>query len=98
MRMGFGAKVITAAVIVKAVLMASIVTLVAATTFAQSIVLVLISAAATGVFGIAIVLIQVHSERTIHRRLDILEERQQGIATAVDAPAVAPASPAEAGP
>lgn len=74
-RMGYGAKVISLAVALKAVLMASVVTLLASTTFGQSLILVLVSATATGIFGVLIVLIQVRSERNLHARLDTLERR-----------------------
>lgn len=75
--MPFAAKVIIPGVIGKAVLMATLVTVLAITSFAQSIILVLVSATATGLFGILIVIIQVHSERSIHNRIDRLEDVTQ---------------------
>jgi len=57
--------------------MATVVSLLAATAFWQSLVLVIVSATATGIFGILIVIIQTHSEKAIHARLDQLERQTQ---------------------
>lgn len=57
----------------KAILMAGIVTLLAATSFAQSVILVLISATATGIFGIVIVIIQMKSDKGIHDRINEIQ-------------------------
>lgn len=73
----YATKVISLGVIGKAVLMGTLVTLLAATSFTQSIILVLVSATATGIFGVLIVTIQVHSERVLHSRMDRLEESTQ---------------------
>jgi Flp pilus assembly protein TadB len=77
--MPFAAKVIGPAVALKAILMGVLVTLLAAAGFVQSLILVLVSATATGIFGIVIVVIQTHSERNLHRRLDTLEEKANTI-------------------
>lgn len=75
--MPFAAKVIIPGVFAKAVLMATLVTILAVTSFVQSVILVLVSATATGIFGILIVIIQIHSERGLHERMDKLEETTQ---------------------
>lgn len=80
----FPARVITGAVFLKALTMGILVSLLGATTFVQSILLVLVSATATGIFGILIVVIQVHSERSLHYRMDHLEERATEIVTKSD--------------
>lgn len=72
-RVSYGAKVITAGVALKAALMGTLVSVLAVAPFVESLVLVLVSAAATGVFAVLVVLIQVHSERNLHERLDWLE-------------------------
>lgn len=88
-RVSYGAKVITAGVLLKAVLMGTLVSLLAVAGFEASLILVLVSACATGVFGILIVLIQTHSEKGLHERMERLEqtgsriEAQAGEATAV---------------
>lgn len=74
-KMPYAGKIMTIGVLLKAVVMGSLVTLLATTSFVQSIILVLVSATATGIFGLLIVLIQVHSERNIHDRLDKVENR-----------------------
>lgn len=79
--MSFASKVIAGGVFVKALIMGILVALLATTTFERSIVLVLVSATATGFFGILIVLIQVHSERNIHRRIDALETTTTDVVT-----------------
>lgn len=71
----FAAKVITLGVVFKALLMGIIVEVLALTSFQRSIILVLVSATATGIFGILIVLIQVHSEKQIHDRIDQVQEQ-----------------------
>lgn len=73
--MSYSAKVLTAGVTVKAVLMSALVTLLAATAFWQSVVLVAVSAAITGVFAVLVVVVQVHAEKALHSRLDRLEDR-----------------------
>lgn len=73
--MSYGAKMMAAGVGVKAVVMAGVVTLLAATTFWESVVLVLISAIATGCFAIVVVMVQARSERSLHDRLDRLERQ-----------------------
>lgn len=55
--------------------MASIVTLLAATSFVQSIILVLVSATATGIFGIIIVLIQMKADAGIHARINEIQDQ-----------------------
>jgi low affinity Fe/Cu permease len=86
-RVSYAAKLISAGVAVKAVLMGVLVSIVAAsTTFTESIVLVLVSALATGAFGIIIVLVQTHAERAMHKRLDNLEAKAD---TAADRATVA---------
>jgi hypothetical protein len=80
--MSFASKAVSAGVAAKALLMGALVSLLGATTFADSIVLVLVSATATGVFGIIIVLIQTHSDAAVHRRLDELQARAETAATA----------------
>lgn len=73
--MPFAAKMVTAGIMGKAVLMATAVSvLVASATFAESLILVIVSATATGIFGLLIVFVQVHSERNLHERIDRLEE------------------------
>lgn len=89
----FAAKVIMAAVVAKALLMGILVSqVVAEANFAQSLILVVVSATATGIFGVVIVLVQAHSEREMHARIDQLEgkadkvvETTQATAEAVDA-------------
>lgn len=71
----YGAKVLAVGVTVKAVLMAAILTLLADAAFWQSIVIALVSATATGVFAVLVVVIQIHSERTLHDRIDRLERQ-----------------------
>lgn len=78
-RMPFAAKVIAPAVAIKALLMGVLVTVLAAAGFVQSLILVLVSATATGVFGIVIVVIQTHSERNLHHRMDVLEDKANAI-------------------
>lgn len=68
-------------VTLKALLMTSVVLLLGATTFLESLALVLVSATATGVFGLLIVLIQVRSERSLHKRMDTLEVKATDAAT-----------------
>lgn len=79
--MSFATKVIVPGVVGKAVLMGTLVSVLAVTSFGKSLILVLVSATATGIFGILIVLIQVHSERAIHKRMDKLEESTQTAVT-----------------
>jgi Flp pilus assembly protein protease CpaA len=89
--MNYASKVMTLGVLVKAVLISALVTVLGATTFLQSIILVLVSAAATGVFALLVVLIQTHSERAMHERIDKLESRAgeaQSIAEGTQAIAV----------
>ncbi len=74
-RLSYAAKVISAGVAVKAVLMGVLVSILAVTSFTKSIVLVLVSALATGVFGVMIVLKKAHAERSLHVRLDRLEDK-----------------------
>jgi hypothetical protein len=74
-RPSYAAKVITAGVMVKAVLMATVVELLAIGGFGRSIILVLVSATATGIFGLIIVLVQTHAEAGLHQRLDSLERQ-----------------------
>ncbi len=74
-RASYAAKVMSLGVFAKAVLMASVVTIVGATTFGESLILVLVSASATGVFALLVVLIQVRAERSLHARIDALEEK-----------------------
>ncbi len=73
---GYAAKVMALGVFIKAILMVAVVTTVAATTFGQSLILVLVSACATGVFALLVVLIQTRSDRRLHERLDRLETSQ----------------------
>lgn len=75
MKSSYGAKVLAAGVAAKAVVMSALVTLLAATAFWQSLVLVIVSAVATGIFALLVVLIQTHSERELHGRIDRLEQR-----------------------
>jgi cytochrome c biogenesis protein CcdA len=77
----YAAKVMALGVGIKAVIMGTVVTILAATTFLQSVLLVLISATATGVFGLVIVLIQNHAEQRFHRRIDYLEQKADKIDT-----------------
>lgn len=79
MKMPFAAKAISLGVIGKAILMGTLVSVLAVTSFTQSIILVLVSACATGVFGLIIVLIQTHAEKEMHRRLDGLERKTKSI-------------------
>jgi hypothetical protein len=72
-KMSYAAKVITAGVMLKAVVMGTLVSLLAVTAFTQSIILVLVSATATGIFGLLIVLVQTHSEARLHQRINDLE-------------------------
>jgi hypothetical protein len=75
-RWSYSARLVAAAVAAKAALMGVLVSILASSApFAEAVVLVLISAAATGVFGIVIVLVQTHAEAAMHRRLDKLEEQ-----------------------
>jgi hypothetical protein len=74
----YAAKVMGIGVAFKAVIMATVVSFLAAetnTTFAQAVFLVLISATATGIFGLIIVLIQTHAEKGLHQRIDYLETK-----------------------
>jgi hypothetical protein len=71
--MSYAAKVVTLGVMFKAIVMGLLVSLLAVTAFDRSIILVLVSATATGIFGILIVLIQTHSEARLHMRIDALE-------------------------
>lgn len=64
--------------------MAGIVTLLGVTPFEQSLILILVSASATGVFGLIIVLIQVHSEKALHERMDTLEGKADNVVTTTD--------------
>jgi hypothetical protein len=73
--MSFASKVVTGGVAAKALLMGTLVTILGATSFGQSVLLVLVSATATGIFGILIVLIQVHSEKALHERINDLENK-----------------------
>jgi len=79
----YAGKLITAGVIVKAVLMGTLVGLLAASDFLDSLALVLVSATATGVFGILIVLIQVKAERGLHERMDKIESNIETKADAI---------------
>jgi hypothetical protein len=79
MQLSFATKMITTGVLIKAVLMGAAVSLLAVTSFEKSVALVLISASATGIFGIIIVLIQTHSEARLHDRIDHLESRADQI-------------------
>lgn len=88
-RVSHGAKVIGAGVIAKAVLMGVLVTVLAVEPFLESLALVLVSACATGIFGLVIVLVQVHAERELHGRMDRLEERGQRIESKADTAAIA---------
>lgn len=74
-KMPYPAKIMTIGVLFKAVVMGTLVTILAATSFAQSIILVLVSATATGIFGMVIVLIQARSERGIHDRISDVENQ-----------------------
>ena len=102
-RVSYGAKVITAGVAFKAVIMGLFVSLLAIAPFFESLILVLVSACATGVFGLLIVLVQSHQDRAIHERMERLEgsasriEAQAGEATAV-AQTIAEAVKPENGP
>lgn len=69
----YAAKVMGIGVMFKAIVMGTLVSILAVTSFVQSVVLVLVSATATGIFGLIIVLIQVHSERALHERMDRVE-------------------------
>lgn len=55
--------------------MASIVEILGVSSFGKSIILVLVSATATGIFGLLIVLIQTHAEKGLHERMDKIEDR-----------------------
>ena len=77
MHVGFAGKVMGLGVIVKAILMVAVVTTIGATTFGESLVLVIVSACATGAFALLVVLIQTHSEQRIHERIDKLEAAQK---------------------
>lgn len=74
-RPSYASKVISAGVMVKAVLMGVLVEVLAVGSFTRSIILVLVSATATGIFGLLIVLVQVHVERGLHRRMDGIERQ-----------------------
>jgi len=74
-RLNYGAKVLAIGVTVKAVLMSLMVTLLAATAFWQSLVLVVVSAAVTGIFAVLVVVVQANAERSLRARLDRLEHR-----------------------
>jgi ABC-type bacteriocin/lantibiotic exporter with double-glycine peptidase domain len=82
--MSFASKVITGGVFAKAILMGTLVTIIAATSFYQSVILVLVSATATGIFGILIVIIQTHSERAIHARIDALDSKADTAVEKID--------------
>lgn len=71
----YAAKVMSIGVVFKAIVMSTLVTVLAATTFGQSIILVLVSATATGIFGLIIVLIQVKSEQHLHDRVNQMEKQ-----------------------
>lgn len=73
--MSYAAKVVTLGVMLKAIIMGTLVSLLAVSAFGKSIILVLVSATATGIFGILIVLIQTHSEARIHERLTAVESQ-----------------------
>jgi hypothetical protein len=75
MTMSYGAKVMVIGVSVKAVLMSAVVTVLAATSFQQSLILVIVSATATGVFALLAVIIQTHSAQGMYERLERLERR-----------------------
>lgn len=74
-KMSYATKVVTLGVSLKAILMGVAVSLLAVTAFEKSIILILISASATGIFGILIVLIQTRSEARIHERLNTVENQ-----------------------
>jgi divalent metal cation (Fe/Co/Zn/Cd) transporter len=82
--MSFSAKLISAGVIGKAILMGVLVSVLAVTSFEKSIILVLVSACATGIFGIIIVLIQTHAEAGLHQRIDSLEGKTDALDTKAD--------------
>lgn len=73
--MPYAAKVVTLGVMLKAIVIGTLVSLLAVSAFGKSIILVLVSATATGVFGILIVLIQTHFEARIHERLNAVESQ-----------------------
>lgn len=85
--MSYGAKLVTAAVGAKAVLMSAVVTVLGATTFLQSLALVLVSATATGVFGAVIVIVQARAERALHDRMDTLGAKAADVARKAEATA-----------
>jgi hypothetical protein len=75
---------ITAGVIGKAILIGVLVEVLALTSFTRSIILVLVSAAATGIFGIIIVVVQTHAEANLHRRIDALEGKADTVIEKAD--------------
>lgn len=95
--MSFAGKIVTLGVIAKALVMGIMVSLLAVTSFEKSIVLVVVSATATGIFGILIVLIQIHSERAIHRRIDSLEIKTEEAKEEVKAQVIESTSNGETG-
>lgn len=74
-QMSYAAKVVTVGVMLKAIVMGTLVSLLAVSAFGKSLILVVVSATATGIFGILIVLIQTHSEARIHERLNAVEDQ-----------------------
>lgn len=82
MHFSFASKMIASGVLFKALLMGILVSLLAVTSFEKSVALVLVSASATGIFGIIIVLIQTHSEARLHKRIDLLEGKADKIDSA----------------
>lgn len=75
--MPYAAKVIGLGVVAKAVVITTVIMILGATTFTQSVILVVISATTTGIFGLLIVLIQTRADRETHRKLDHVESTTQ---------------------
>lgn len=79
-KVSFAGKVITAGVVTKGIIMGSLISILAIADFTESLILVIVSATVTGIFGLLICLIQVRAEKGIHTRMDFLEKK----ATEVD--------------
>lgn len=77
-------KLIALGVVAKAVLMTAVVTILGATTFLESLALILTSATATGIFGLLIVIVQVRGERALHQRMDTIEKKADNVQVTAD--------------
>lgn len=90
--LSFQSKMVTAGVMGKALLMGILVSLLAFSSFEKSVILVLVSATATGIFGIIIVIVQSHFAREIHDRIDAMEDRTKQTVVETTGAAVASVS------